>query len=74
MDVTINCCDVVIQCQFLSGFTATSCEIQYGTDPDYQDLPNHDESPTSGGDSVVIQLSQPLMPRLTYYYYATATS
>ena len=66
-----------LQCTFLSGFTGSAhCEIQYGTDPTYMNLPYSSESTETGtvGDTVSVVLRDRLNSSTVYYYTVSAVS
>ena len=63
-------------CVLLSGFMGsgtTECQIIYGTDDSYSDLPFMDTG-SNTGTIITVPLTATLQPRTTYYYIATATS
>ena len=63
-------------CVLLSGFMGsgtTKCQIIYGTDDSYRDLPFMDTG-SNTGTIITVPLTATLQPRTTYYYIATATS
>ena len=66
-----------INCTFLSGFTGSAhCQVQYGTDPTYMNLPYSTVSTESGtaGDSVGVELRERLDSSTVYYYTMSAVS
>ena len=69
--------DAVLMCTFLCEFNGSAhCQVQYGTDPTYMDLPYSAESTESGtvGDSVGVVLREQLKSSTTYYYNVSAVS
>ena len=65
------------KCTFLSGFTGSSrCQVQYGTDPTFRNLPYSAESTVAGsaGDSVDIVLEERLNSLTEYYYNLSAVN
>ena len=76
VDVSLPTNATVI-CTFLSGFTGSAhCQVQYGTDPTYTNLPYSAESTESGraGDTVIVVLRQRLKSLSLYYYTVSAVS
>ena len=69
--------NVTVNCTFLSGFTGSAqCQVQYGTDPTYMNLPYSAVSTESGtaGDSVSVVLRERLNSSSLYYYTVSAVS
>ena len=69
--------DALLQCTFLSGFTGSArCTVQYGTDPNYMNLPYSAESTDTGtaGDTVSAVLGERLNSSTVYYYTVSAVS
>ena len=67
--------NATINCTFLSEFTGFAhCQVQYGTDPTYMNLPYSAESNESGtvGDSVTVVLREQLNSSTVYYYNVSA--
>ena len=63
-------------CVLLSGFMGsgtTECQIMYGTDDSYSNLPFMDTG-SNTGTIITAALTATLQPRTTYYYIVTATS
>ena len=63
-------------CVLLSGFMGsgiTECQIIYGTDDSYSNLPFMDTG-SNTGIIITAALTATLQPRTTYYYIVTATS
>jgi len=66
-----------LTCIFLSGFTGSAqCRIQFGTDPNYINLPYSAESTETGtaGDTVSVVLIERLNSSTVYYYTVSAFS
>ena len=60
-----------LQCTFLSGFTGSArCQVQYGIDPTYTNLPYSAESNETGiaGEPVGVLLRERLNSSSVYYY------
>ena len=69
--------DATLNCTFLSGFTGSAhCQVQYGTDPTYMNLPYSAKSTETGtaGDTVSVVLSERLNSSTVYYYTMSAVS
>ena len=62
----------VLQSGFMGSGT-TQCEIIYGTDASYSNLPFMDTGSNTSTD-IAVALTATLQARTTYYYIATATS
>ena len=65
------------KCIFLSGFTGSShCQVQYGTDPTFMNLPYSAKSTVAGtaGDSVDAVLEERLNSSTEYYYTLSAVN
>ena len=63
-------------CVLLAGFMGsgtTECQIIYGTDDSYSNLPFMDTG-NNTSTTITVALSATLQPRTTYYYIVTATS
>ena len=69
--VSVNVADVAVPevtCHFLDGRVSfASCEINYGTDANFENLPNSMSSNGTNTATVRIQLTQ--LQRGTNYYY-----
>ena len=66
-----------LTCIFLSGFSGSAhCRIQFGTDPNYINLPYSAESTETGtaGDTVNVLLRERLNSSTVYYYTVSAAS
>ena len=66
-----------INCTFLSGLTGSAhCNVQYGNDPTFMNLPYSAESTESdtAGDSVSVVLREQLNSSTVYYYTVSAVS
>ena len=66
-----------VTCTFLSGFTGYGhCQVRYGTDPTYLNLPYSAESSESGtaGDTVSVVLRQRLNSSTVFYYTVSAVN
>ena len=75
IEVSIN--HQSVECQLPLSFAGvTQCNIRYGVDSTYEDLPYVDESSggTGGGSNVTVLLTHQLQPLTTYYYVAFANS
>ena len=69
--------NATVDCTFLSGFTGSGrCRVQYGTDPDYINLPYLAVSTETGtaGDSVSVVLRERLNSSTVYYNTVSAVS
>ena len=69
--------DVTVICTFLCEFIGSAlCQVQYGTDPTYMNLPYLAVSTISGtaGDSVSVVLRESLNSLTMYYYTVSAVS
>ena len=69
--------DAVVMCTFLCEFNGSArCQVQYGTDPTYINLPYSAESTEYGaaGDSVNVVLREQLKSSTKYYYNVFAVS
>ena len=69
--------NATVNCTFLYEFTGYAhCEVQYGTDPTYMNLPYFAESTETGtaGDSVSVVLGEQLNLSTVYYYTVSAVS
>ena len=69
--------DATIICIFLSGFSGSAhCQVQYGTDPTYMNLPYSAESTETGtaGDILTVVLRERLNSSTVYYYTVSAVS
>lgn len=69
--------NVTLNCTFLSGFSGSArCQVHYGTDPTYMDLPYSAESSEAGvaGESVIVILREELNSSTVYYYTISAVS
>ena len=67
--------DARLICTFLSEFTGSAhCTVQYGTDPNYMNLPYSAESTETGtaGDTVSVVLRERLNSSTVYYYTVSA--
>ena len=69
--------DAIIICIFLSAFNGSAhCQVQYGTDPTYMNLPYSAESTETGtaGDFVSVVLRERLNSSTVYYFTVSAVS
>ena len=69
--------NATVTCTFLSGFTGSAhCQVRYGTEPTYMNLPYSAESSESGTaeDTVSVLLRQRLNSSTVYYYTVSAVS
>ena len=69
--------DATIICIFLCGFNGSSrCQVQYGTDPSYSNLPYSAKSTETGtaGDILTVILRERLNSSTVYYYTVSAVS
>ena len=69
--------DATIICIFLSAFNGSAhCQVQYGTDPTYMNLPYSAESTETGtaGDFVSVMLREQLNSSTVYYFTVSAVS
>ena len=69
--------DATIICIFLSAFNGSAhCQVQYGTDPTYMNLPYSAESTETGtaGDFVSVVLRERLNSSTVYYFTVSAVS
>ena len=69
--------DATIICIFLSAFSGSArCQVQYGTDPTYMNLPYSAESTETGtaGDFVSVVLRERLNSSTVYYFIVSAVS
>ena len=69
--------DAQLQCTFLSGYAGSArCTVQYGTDPNYMNLPYSAGSTETGtaGNSVSVVLRERLNSSTVYYYSVSAVS
>ena len=69
--------DATIICIFLSAFSGSAlCQVQYGTDPTYMNLPYSAESTETGtaGDFVSVVLRERLNSSTVYYFTVSAVS
>ena len=66
--------NATVNCTFLCEFIG--CEVQYGTDPTYMNLPFSDESNKSSiaGNSVTVVLREQLNSSTMYYFTVSAVS
>ena len=64
-------------CTFLCEFTGSAhCQVNYGTDPTYMDLPYSAKSTETGtaGDTLSVVLREQLNTSTVYYYNVSAVS
>ena len=76
LNLTVDVDQKMFVCFLLSGFGfmgSAECEIIYGTDESYSDLPFMDTG-SNTSTSITVALTATLQARTTYYYIATATS
>ena len=69
--------DATINCVFLPEFSGSArCQVQYGTDPTYVNLPYSAESNKNGtaGDVVCVVLRERLNSSTEYYYTVSSVS
>ena len=69
--------NVTLNCTFLPGFIGSArCQVQYGIDPTYMNLPYSAESSETGiaGESVIVVLGEELNSSTVYYYTVSAVS
>ena len=69
--------DATVNCTFLSGFTGSAhCQVKYGTDPTFMNLPYSAVSNETGtaGDFVTVVLKEQLNSSTEYYYNVSAVS
>ena len=69
--------NATVTCTFLSGFTGSAhCQVRYGTEPTYMNLPYSAESTETGtaGVTVSVVLREQLNSSATYYYTVSAVS
>ena len=69
--------NATVTCTFLSGFTgSTHCQVRYGTDPTYMNLPYSAVSTETGtaGDTVSVVMKERMNSSTVYYYILSAVS
>ena len=69
--------NVTLNCTFLPGFIGSArCQVHYGIDPTYMNLPYSAESSETGtaGESVIVVLREELNSSTVYYYIVSAVS
>ena len=72
-NVTVDIGAREVTCQFPTGpVTSATCNIQYGTDPAYVNVPNTDSSNGTNVNSVTVSLSTPLQVETVYYYVVSS--
>ena len=72
-NITVDIGAREVTCQFLNGPVASAtCNIQYGTDPTYVNLPNNDSSTGTNVNSITVPLSTPLQADTLYYYVVSS--